>query len=263
VDPKGVLYVNSSEMAYTFQLVPTALFSGGVKLLYAQFCLSCHGAGMEGNLAASIPTLVDIGTRMKAEDIVTMLRSGKGVMPSFNFIPNPSKEALAQYLIAPQMESLAPSPDDAAPITTPQANSAYVITGYNRMFDPDGYPAIKPPWSTLNAIDLNTGDYLWRRPFGEVPKPYAEGERPPGTETYGGPLVTAGGVLFIAATSDEKFRAFSAATGNLLWKAKLPAAGFATPATYEVDGKQYVVIACGGGKQRSRSGDSYVAFALP
>ena len=260
VDPKGIMYVNGSEMAYTFQLVPTAMFASGPKGLYAQICMGCHGPKMEGNPSANIPSLINVGTRLKAEDIANLLRTGKGVMPSFNFLPNSTKDALAQFLMAPDAEQAA-LPRDDAPITAPP--TAYISTGYNRFLDPDGYPGIKPPWGTLNAIDLNTGEYLWRRGFGEEPKPYVAGGRPPGTENYGGPVVTAGGVLFIGATTDEKFRAFSTANGEMLWEVRLPAAGFATPATYEVAGKQYVVIACGGGKQGNRSGDAYVAFALP
>jgi quinoprotein glucose dehydrogenase len=141
--------------------------------------------------------------------------------------------------------------------------TAYVTTGYNRFLDPDGHPAVKPPWGTLNAIDLNTGDYLWRVPLGELPDLTAAGLPPTGLENYGGPVVTAGGLLFIAATKDEKFRAFDVRTGGKLWEAPLPAGGYATPATYEVGGRQYVVIACGGGKMGTKSADAYVAFALP
>nr|MCU0352911.1 PQQ-binding-like beta-propeller repeat protein [Cytophagales bacterium] len=137
------------------------------------------------------------------------------------------------------------------------------MSGYNRFVDKDGYPAIKPPWGTLNAIDLNTGEYLWKVPFGEYKELTAKGIPLTGTENYGGPVVTAGGLLFIAATKDEKFRVFDKKTGKLLWETQLPAGGYATPSTYAVDGKQYVVIACGGGKMGTKSGDSYVAFALP
>ena len=147
---------------------------------------------------------------------------------------------------------------DLAPGTSP-----YTTTGYNRFLDPDGYPALRPPWGTLNAIDLNTGEYLWKKPLGELPALTALGLPPTGTENYGGPIVTAGGVLFIAATKDEKIRAFAAKTGEVLWSADLPAGGYATPATYSVNGRQFVVIACGGGKMRTKSGDAYVAFALP
>ena len=145
-----------------------------------------------------------------------------------------------------------------APVPPP-----YTHTGYNRFLDPEGYPAVRPPWGTLNAVDLNSGEYLWRVPLGEYPELMARGMAPTGTENYGGPLVTAGGVLFIGASKDEHFRAFDPRTGRELWRTKLPAGGYATPATYEVNGRQYIVIACGGGKMGTKSGDAYVAFALP
>ena len=145
----------------------------------------------------------------------------------------------------------------------PTARTPYVSTGYTRFLDPEGYPALRPPWGTLNALDLNTGEYLWQKPLGEFPALTARGLPPTGTENYGGPVVTAGGLVFIAATKDEKFRAFDAKTGEKLWETALPAGGYATPATYAVAGRQYVVIACGGGKMGTKSGDAYVAFALP
>jgi quinoprotein glucose dehydrogenase len=129
--------------------------------------------------------------------------------------------------------------------------------------DAEGYPAVKPPWGTLNAIDLNTGEYLWKVPLGEIKALTDRGVPKTGTENYGGPVVTAGGLVFIAATKDEQIRAFDRASGREVWSAQLPAGGYATPATYQVAGKQYVVIACGGGKMGTRSGDAYVAFALP
>jgi quinoprotein glucose dehydrogenase len=140
--------------------------------------------------------------------------------------------------------------------------SPYDFAGYERWRDSDGYPAIKPPWGTLSAIDLNTGDYRWRIPLGEHPELAARGIRDTGAEQYGGPIVTAGGLVFIAATMDGRFRAFDKDTGKLLWETMLPAAGYATPSTYMVNGKQYVVIAAGGGKLGTKSGDAYVAFAL-
>ncbi|MBL9190430.1 MAG: PQQ-binding-like beta-propeller repeat protein [Opitutaceae bacterium] len=266
VDPRGVLYVNSSEMPWLLQMVPAAVLGADAKTLYTQLCASCHGANREGNAVASIPSLTTIAARLQPEEIGERLRTAKGMMPSFNFLPAASRDALVRFLISPETAAANES-REVIPATAPAEGtklaSPYVTTGYNRFVDPDGYPALRPPWGTLNAIDLNTGDYLWKRPLGESPELTAPGESPTGTENYGGPVVTDGGVLFIAATKDEKFRAFSAATGEILWETRLPAAGYATPATYEVGGRQFVVIACGGGKLGTKSGDSYVAFALP
>ncbi|RYY14063.1 MAG: pyrroloquinoline quinone-dependent dehydrogenase, partial [Chitinophagaceae bacterium] len=139
----------------------------------------------------------------------------------------------------------------------------YIMTGYNRFLDKNGYPGIKPPWGTLNAIDLNSGKLLWKVPLGEYSELSQKGIPVTGTEGYGGPVVTKGGLVFIAASKDSKIRAFDKLTGKVLWEASLPAAGFATPAVYMVHGKQYVVIACGGGKIGNKSGDQYVAFSLP
>ncbi len=136
--------------------------------------------------------------------------------------------------------------------------------GYTKFLDREGYPAIKPPWGTLNAIDLNEGEFVWSRPLGEYPELTAKGVPPTGTENFGGSIVTAGGLVFIGGASDERFRAFDELTGRILWQTKLPAGGYATPATYEAGGRQYVVIAAGGGGQlATNSGDAYVAFALP
>jgi quinoprotein glucose dehydrogenase len=160
---------------------------------------------------------------------------------------------------------------------TPQSNSnaqqatagseepQYYFTGYQKFLDPDNYPAIAPPWGTLNAIDLNTGKYLWKIPFGEYPALAAKGMKDTGSENYGGPILTASGVLFIGATCyDHKFHAFDSRTGKLLWETQLPYAGRATPATYMVDGKQYVVVATGAVRFDPTPAEGvYVAFSLP
>jgi quinoprotein glucose dehydrogenase len=138
----------------------------------------------------------------------------------------------------------------------------YTMTGYNKFLDRNDYPGITPPWGTLNAVNLNNGKLLWKVPLGEYPELTQKGIPITGTELYGGPLVTKGGLVFIAASKDAKLRAFDKQTGKVLWEAQLPVPGYATPSTYFVNGKQYVVIACGGGKIGSKSGDQYIAFAL-
>jgi quinoprotein glucose dehydrogenase len=204
---------------------------------------------------------VDVGTRLSAEQLQQVIERGRGFMPSFANLPEAEKRAVITYLGGRLVE--ARGAPDRQQSMEPRAQSPYEFVGYERWRDSAGFPAIKPPWGTLSAIDLNRGEYLWRIPLGEFAALTAKGIPVTGTEQYGGPIVTAGGLVFIAATQDAKFRAFDKSTGRLLWEATLPAAGYATPSTFAVGGKQYVVIAAGGGKLGSKSGDSYVAYALP
>jgi quinoprotein glucose dehydrogenase len=269
IDPaKGILYVNSSEAPWILTMVEQHSGTGtglsGGAAIYSQICAACHGVDRAGNAARSFPSLQKIGDKLKKTDIATLLNTGKGMMPSFAFLTGAQREAVAGFLLG-ESRSL-PSRSrgvDAANEGDAQIREPYSMTGYNRWVDPNGYPANKPPWGTLNAIDLNTGCYLWRIPLGEYPELTAKGIPLTGTENYGGPIVTAGGLVFIAATRDEVFRAFDQKTGRLLWSTKLPAAGYATPATYLAGRRQFIVIACGGGKLGTKSGDAYVAFALP
>ena len=146
----------------------------------------------------------------------------------------------------------------------PGAKEPFGHTGYNQFLDLEGYPAIKPPWGVLTAIDLNSGEFAWQVPLGEHPELTARGIPRTGTETFGGSIVTAGGLVFIAGTKDERFHAFDKQSGRLLWEHALPAGGYATPSTYRANGRQYVVIAAGGaGKLRTKAGDAFVAFSLP
>jgi quinoprotein glucose dehydrogenase len=179
-------------------------------------------------------------------------------MPGFERLGEDEMSAVVDYVysgVDKSAKSLAPSSTDPK----------YVSDGYHKFLDNDGYPAFQPPWGTLTAINLDTGKFVWRCPLGEYPELAAQGMRNTGTENYGGPVVTAGGLVFIAATNfDNKFHAFDKDTGKLLWEATLPAAGNATPSTYEVHGRQFVVIVAGGGKSKGApSGASIVAFALP
>ena len=178
-------------------------------------------------------------------------------MPAFPNLSAAQVSALISYLTQ--------SKDEMPDPTQPAPHMKYRFTGYKKFLDPEGYPAVVPPWGTLNAINLNTGEYVWKIPLGEFPELAAQGLKNTGSDNYGGPVVTAGGLLFLGATNyDKKFRAFDKSTGELLWETTLPFSGNATPITYEVDGRQYVAIAAGGGKDpRSKSGGAYVAFALP
>ncbi len=186
-------------------------------------------------------------------------------MPAFPDLANDGVEYSALMRFLATGEDKVKS-SDAHPGGTAEApDPKYDFTGYKKFLDPDGYPAVVPPWGTLNAINLNTGDYVWKIPFGEYPELVAQGLRNTGSESYGGPVVTAGGLVFIGATvADKKFRAYDKATGKLLWETTLPLGATATPAIYAVNGRQYVVMAVGGMRDpHPPSGGIYIAFALP
>ncbi|MCC6235308.1 MAG: PQQ-binding-like beta-propeller repeat protein [Verrucomicrobiales bacterium] len=276
-DPgSGHLFVNANEMPWILTMIPTKGVAGEGNIgtpaqFYNAVCASCHGLNREGEVGRNIPTLVNIGQKLKEDDIVQLLATGRGNMPSFAFLSEADRRGLARLLLG--VEAPAQGQGQAAVVAQerhpePAASAAtirspYGHTGYNRWTDPEGYPAIKPPWGTLTAIDLGRGELAWQVPLGEYPELTAKGMAATGTENYGGPIVTGSGVLFIAATRDERIRAFDSSNGRELWQAPLPAGGYATPSTYSVGGRQYVVIACGGGKLGTKSGDAYVAFALP
>jgi quinoprotein glucose dehydrogenase len=273
-DPNGILYVNANEMAWILTMVETKTKGeqphATGESIYTQICSACHGLDRLGNKAQNVPSLLGVEQRLKKADILALLKTGKGVMPAFGFLTEGQREMVTDHLLgvarAPEAAP-AGAHDRARKEELAEADVLgiipYTTTGYNRFLDSKGYPAVKPPWGTLNAIDLNSGEFLWRVPLGEFPELTAKGVPPTGTENYGGPVVTAGGLLFIAASRDEHLRAFDRKTGKELWKTKLPAAGYATPAVYSVNGRQHVVIACGGGKIGTKSGDAYMAFALP
>ncbi len=266
VDPEtGIMYINANDLAWTGRLAETTAAEAQQntpKGIYTSQCSVCHGENMAGSPPA-VPSLLIAGKKMKAEEIATTIKNGKGRMPGFANLSEDQISALVSYVMSGganvQIEG-----KEVASAGPPLPTLRYHFTGYLRFSDPDGYPATAPPWGTLNAINLNTGEYAWKIPFGEYPELAAQGIKNTGTENYGGPLVTAGGLLFIGATNyDKRFHAFDKATGKLLWETALPFAGNATPITYQLRGRQFVVIAAGGGKDlKSKSGGVYVAFAL-
>lgn len=220
--------------------------------VYAKRCAACHGDHQQG-IPPVFPMLTGIGARMTEAQVRAIIHRGKGKMPAVTEISDAEVAALQHFL-------------GVGAMAVPTASSApqYTFTGYRKFLDPEGYPAIAPPWGTLNAVDLKTGMYLWKIPLGEYPELAAKGMKNTGSEMYGGPIVTGGGVLFIGATVyDRNFRAFDTHSGHLLWEAVLPFAGLATPSTYMVGGRQYVVIAASGGRDaKGPVGGEYIAFAL-
>lgn len=207
-----------------------------------------------------VPTLAGVGARMSRADLANIIRKGAGRMAGFPNLSENAVDALVEYMVTGRAT---PAGERGVPADSP-AFVKYRFTGYHKFMDPEGYPAVSPPWGTLSAVNLNTGEYAWQVPLGEYPALVAQGLRNTGSENYGGPIVTAGGLLFIGATNfDRKFRAIDKRTGEIVWETTLPFAGNATPATYELAGRQFVVIAAGGGKSGGPSGGIYVAFALP
>lgn len=260
-DPEGILYVPSKEIPCYTSLVSTTQAAAAAPQtgagLYAVYCSSCHGKDREGNHDGSYPSLLGVGKRQPEAVLGQLLQKGKGMMPSFSHIPDAQRKGIIDFLLDKKSGQALVA---AAPV---QSSMPYKHTGYNRWYDANGYPVNNPPWGTLTAIDLNTGQHKWQIALGEYRALMEKGMPATGTDNYGGPLVTAGGLLFIAATRDEKFRAIDKESGKIVWQTQLPAAGYASPSTYAVNGKQYIVIACGGGKLNTRSGDRYLAFALP
>ena len=262
---EGVLFVNGNEMPWILTMVKVNPKENEPRspgeIVYRRNCAACHGVSRQGNPQRNVASLQDIKQRLNRNDALAVLNDGKGNMPAFGFLSAKEKNAVTDFLYG--MESKAAAPTKQSEKKRRNFAVPYTHTGYNRFFDPEGYPAVEPPWGTLNAIDLNRGELLWQVVLGEFPELTQRGIPPTGTENYGGPIVTGGGLVFIGATKDERFRAFDKSNGEILFETDLPAGGYATPATYAVDGRQFVVIACGGGKMGTKSGDSYLAFALP
>lgn len=264
VDPsRGWLYVNASNEPEWIQMLPARPKEALTRYelgnhLHRVLCAQCH-AGGRPDLPGSV-SLRDVRERLAREDLIGLLVSGRGQMPSFATLSDLERDAVAAYLFGERGGE--PVPLEPSQLTW--ANRIpWVANGHPELRDPDGFPATRPPWGTLTAVNLNRGRIAWQVPLGTYPELERRGLPPTGTFNIGGPIVTAGGLVFIGATMDERFRAFDSRTGEVLWTFQLDAGGYATPATYQVGDRQYVVIAAGGaGKPGTRPGNAYWCFAL-
>ncbi|PLW68796.1 pyrroloquinoline quinone-dependent dehydrogenase [Pseudohalioglobus lutimaris] len=259
-DPQSNLYyINAIEAPHIIQVQAVEVNKGSSvgrgAFLFRQQCSGCHGLDLQGFYPYA-PALAGIAQRSDKRDAMEVIRAGKGRMMPFPQLARHDLEALVDYVFAFDAGEASAEQDG-------ETETAYVFAGYNDFVDERFYPAVQPPWGTLTAIDLATGKRAWQVTLGEYAQLREEGVPATGTRNYGGPVVTAGGLLIIAATSDEMLRIFDKRSGKLLWQYKLPAAGYATPATYEIGGRQYIVVTCSGGKLGTPTGDSYIAFALP
>ena len=285
-DPEGILYVNVNEIPWFYQLVPTKNPDGSSlsygESFYRISCAACHGTDRKGSPSDGFPNLTNISDRLNQDQLKNLITNGIGRMPAFSHLPDMRQDAIIDFLFGKETDNTPGQFDFTIPV--PKINNEedtsneekpslsyfcsscdlvpYTFRGFQRFNDNEGYPAIKPPWGTLNAVDLNTGTIKWKVPLGEYEELTNKGIPVTGTENYGGPVVTAGGIIFIGASSDEKFRVFDKDNGEILWEHDLPFDGHSTPSTYSVDGKQYVVISAGGSKMKNVQGGMLIAFTL-
>ncbi len=264
-DPEtNTVIVNVSNEAEYTSMVPTkaketmSLHRLG-QHIYQAACSFCHGLSSPANPASA--SLENVASRLSKKQVEELMKTGRGQMPAFASFSELERRAVLAFLFDEGKKETVPAGDWGLRFA---GGAPAVATGHHEWRDPEGFPVNKRPWGTLNAVDLNEGRIRWQTPLGTYPKLEARGEPPTGTFNIGGPIVTKGGLVFIGAAMDERFHAYDKETGELLWEYQMEFGGYATPATYEIDGRQYVLIAAGGGgKPGTHPGDAYYCFALP
>jgi quinoprotein glucose dehydrogenase len=266
IDPEhGIMYVNANDIPLLISMKQIEvegeeqfLASVGKRVYTLNACTSCHGADRAGTNV--YPSLRKLSETRTEKQVAALIKNGKGQMPAFPNLSEKDMDGLLAFLFD---KTQIKNPEFVNVKQQEEGKYRYAHSGWNVLTDQNGYPGAKPPWGTLNAIDLNKGEILWKVPLGVYPELIEKGLPPTGTQNLGGPALTAGGLIFIGATRDKMFRAFDKDTGEILWEYELPGGGNATPSVYEIDGKQYIVIAAGGGgRVGSESSDAYVAFRL-
>ena len=265
VDPrKNVIYIASSETTSLISVINANQFDTSETLSlpgrkgYEEFCQSCHGNNRQGGSAAP-PLFGDEFEKFSVSQIKKIINNGQKGMPSLGYVPETTKELIADYLKIANEIGLKNSQNP-----NKSSNAKYVFGGWKRLLDSEGYPGNKPPWGWLTALNLNTGKIIWRTPLGDDEKLARRGLKNIGTENMGAPVATAGGLIFCAGTTDRLLRAFDSDTGKELWSYKLPAYGSAAPSIYEINGNEYLLIPATGGNSsiKGKASDKFLAFTI-
>ena len=264
VPGSGILVLNANVRPSIVTLRESAGIAHPGQRAYVTHCAGCHGEDRAGGtFHGNIPSVRSLDDRYDRVSLATMVHDGRGAMPGFAHLGGATLDAVAAYLLDLPVDAGTAVAKTVYEAGAPDADAGYVHAGYEWFEDANGYPAVRPPWGTLTRYDLDAGAIRWQRPLGVDSVWASRGDSLTGTINYGGPLLTASGLIFIGATTDGYLRALSLATGEELWRDRLPWDGVATPSSYVHEGRQYVLIAAGGGKVSARRGDAYVAYALP
>ncbi|WP_254412448.1 outer membrane protein assembly factor BamB family protein [Dyadobacter diqingensis] len=229
------------------------------KSIYMTYCVSCHGKDKNGD-EPNYPSLIGLKNRMTREAALDKIKKGGGKMPAFASVVKGKEKGIIAFLYEREQNSLKATKLETGQ-TKAGADKYLNLTAYGHFRDPEGNPALRPPWGTLNAVNLSTGEYEWQIPLGNDEKRQEKNAPETGQEGSAGPIVTAGGLVFISGTNDKKLRAFDKKTGKLLWQTELPGVANATACTYMVGGKQFVALSVGGNKENPSG--FIMAFKLP